>query len=86
MMSRAIGGLLQACIRAYQLVLSPWLGHHCRYEPTCSEYTRQALGLHGPWKGVYLGVRRLLRCHPWGSFGHDPVPGRDAVDTTPARD
>lgn len=46
----------------------------CRYTPTCSQYAVEALRKHGPLKGMYLAVRRLLRCHPWGGHGHDPVP------------
>ncbi len=46
----------------------------CRYTPTCSEYAVQALKKHGPVKGVYLAIRRILRCHPWGGSGYDPVP------------
>ncbi|HSG65387.1 MAG TPA: membrane protein insertion efficiency factor YidD [Gammaproteobacteria bacterium] len=63
-----------AVIRAYQLVLSPWLGRACRFEPTCSEYTAQAIERHGPLRGTWLGLRRICRCHPWGDSGYDPVP------------
>jgi putative membrane protein insertion efficiency factor len=62
-------------IRLYQLLLSPWLGPVCRYQPSCSEYMAQAIGHHGVWRGGLLGARRLCRCHPWGGHGYDPVPG-----------
>lgn len=71
-------------IRGYQLVLSPWLGQRCRYTPTCSEYTAQAVERHGPLGGGWLGVRRLCRCHPWGGSGYDPVPGLE-TEHQPAR-
>lgn len=61
-------------IRAYQIVLSPILGKNCRFEPTCSQYMIEAIGEWGPVKGIYLGVRRISKCHPWGPHGHDPVP------------
>jgi putative membrane protein insertion efficiency factor len=61
-------------IRAYQLALSPLLGRHCRYHPTCSAYAREAIEKHGLLKGVSLGARRLLRCHPFHAGGIDPVP------------
>lgn len=61
-------------IRAYQLTLSPLLGNHCRYHPTCSAYAREAIEKHGLLKGVRLGARRLLRCHPFHAGGIDPVP------------
>ena len=66
--------MLIALVRAYRLLLSPWLGSGCRFEPTCSAYTLQALEQHGAWHGSLLGARRLLRCHPWCAGGHDPVP------------
>ncbi|MEX1662968.1 membrane protein insertion efficiency factor YidD [uncultured Thioclava sp.] len=64
-------------VRAYRLLLSPWIGHGCRYQPTCSVYTLEALQRHGALKGGYLGAKRILSCHPWGGHGYDPVPGAD---------
>ena len=64
-------------VRAYRLILSPWIGFHCRYQPTCSAYALEALEKHGGLKGGYLAARRICRCHPWGSSGYDPVPGTD---------
>ena len=66
--------LLMAVVRGYRLLLSPWLGSACRFEPTCSAYSLQALEQHGAAVGSYLTVRRLARCHPWCDGGHDPVP------------
>lgn len=60
--------------RAYKLTLSPLIGNQCRFLPTCSDYAAQALIDHGPVHGGWLAVRRLCRCHPWGSSGYDPVP------------
>ncbi len=61
-------------IRAYQLVLSPVLPVSCRYTPTCSHYALDALAKHGAFRGCWLALRRIGRCHPWGGFGYDPVP------------
>lgn len=61
-------------IRFYQGAISPFLPNSCRYTPTCSQYALEAFRKHGPVKGLYLTVRRLLRCHPWGGSGYDPVP------------
>ena len=63
-----------ALIRLYQLTLSPLLGRACRYHPTCSAYTHEAITRYGVLKGSYLGARRLLRCHPFHAGGVDPVP------------
>jgi len=65
---------LRALIRFYQIVISPAIGPRCRFAPTCSEYAMEAIALHGPFTGVWLAARRLLRCHPWGGSGFDPVP------------
>jgi putative membrane protein insertion efficiency factor len=69
-----IGLVLQAMIRAYQLLLAPVLPPSCRYYPSCSHYAAEAIARHGPWRGVLLGLGRVLRCHPWGGGGYDPVP------------
>jgi len=60
-------------IRVYQLLISPLLLPRCRYSPTCSQYAYEAVSKYGPFKGGYLAVRRLLRCHPWSPGGYDPV-------------
>lgn len=65
---------LVVLIKFYQLAISPWLGKNCRYQPTCSHYTLEALKVHGLFKGSYLGIKRILSCHPWGGSGYDPVP------------
>ena len=61
-------------VKAYRLLLSPWLGSACRFEPTCSAYSLQALDLHGAIAGTTLTLYRLARCQPWCQGGHDPVP------------
>ena len=63
-----------AAIRAYQAVLSPLMGGHCRFVPTCSEYALEAYRVHGPLRGTWLTLRRLGRCQPFGGAGFDPVP------------
>jgi uncharacterized protein len=63
-------------VRAYRLFLSPWVGHGCRFQPTCSAYALEALELHGAVKGGWLTLRRIARCHPWGGSGIDNVPGK----------
>ena len=66
--------LLVAAVRGYRLLLSPWLGNACRFEPTCSVYAIEALERHGAAAGAYLGALRIARCHPWCAGGFDPVP------------
>jgi len=61
-------------IHGYQYLLSPMLGSNCRFVPTCSEYSCQALQTYGVLRGTWLSFRRLLRCHPWHAGGHDPLP------------
>ena len=64
-------------VRAYRLLISPWLGPNCRYQPTCSAYALEALEKHGAFRGGGLALRRIIRCHPGGGSGYDPVPERD---------
>jgi putative membrane protein insertion efficiency factor len=73
-----LNALLRGLIRAYQLMLSPLLLPSCRYLPSCSDYAAEAIARHGAARGCWLALGRLLRCHPWGGSGYDPVP--------PARD
>jgi putative membrane protein insertion efficiency factor len=80
-MRRAYRGLMRVLaipfiglIRFYQLAISPWLPPSCRYTPTCSQYGIVAFRRHGLLRGMWLTLRRLSRCHPWGGSGHDPVP------------
>jgi putative membrane protein insertion efficiency factor len=65
--------LMIAFIKAYQIVLSPFLGQQCRFTPTCSHYAIESIQLHGAFKGFLLATKRILRCHPWHDGGHDPV-------------
>jgi len=69
-----ISKLLQYLIRAYQLLLSPFLGRHCRFTPTCSQYALEAIERHGALRGTWLAVKRIGRCHPFCDGGYDPVP------------
>jgi hypothetical protein len=69
-----IAASLIACVRLYQATLSAFIGGHCRFQPTCSQYAIDALRAHGAWHGVRLAARRIARCHPWGGCGYDPVP------------
>jgi hypothetical protein len=69
MMTRILLGLL----KLYRYAISPLLGRSCRFYPTCSEYAREAIELHGPWRGSWLAIRRVGRCHPFHPGGYDPV-------------
>lgn len=73
-LGRGVNRVLMGLVRAYRLLLSPWLGSACRFTPTCSQYALVALERHGPAAGSYLAARRILRCHPLCDGGHDPVP------------
>lgn len=66
---------LIATVKLYQWLISPFLGNNCRFYPSCSAYCIEAMESHGVIKGLYLGIRRLLRCHPYSQGGYDPVPG-----------
>lgn len=69
-----MAGLLILLVRAYQYLLSPWLGSRCRFAPSCSHYAVEALQRHGALRGTWLAARRIGRCHPWHPGGYDPVP------------
>ena len=68
-----ISSFLVGLVRLYQACLSPLLGRQCRFEPSCSRYMIDAIRMKGPFSGVWLGVRRILKCHPLNPGGHDPV-------------
>lgn len=82
-MINLIKNILIAPIKAYQFFLSPWLGHWCRFTPSCSNYAIQAIQLRGPFTGLLLAIRRVSRCHPWCEGGHDPVPESSKNGKTP---
>jgi uncharacterized protein len=71
--------LLLLMIRGYQLALSPMLGPHCRFYPTCSCYAHTAVARFGVWRGVFLSLRRIGRCHPFCAGGYDPVPSEKLI-------
>ena len=73
-LKNAIAWVFIAVIRAYQYLLSPLLGASCRFQPTCSQYGLEAIRKYGPFKGGWLTLKRIGRCHPWGKHGPDPVP------------
>ncbi|MDP6479610.1 MAG: membrane protein insertion efficiency factor YidD [Phycisphaerales bacterium] len=66
--------LMLMCIRLYQLTLSAFIGQHCRFQPTCSRYSAEAIRRFGAFRGGWMATRRIGRCHPWGQGGWDPVP------------
>lgn len=73
-LSRGISFVLSLPIHFYCYCISPMLPASCRFTPTCSQYALEALRKHGPIKGLWLAIRRIARCHPWGGSGYDPVP------------
>jgi len=75
-----IRAIVSAPVHLYRLLVSPMLGPACRYAPSCSAYALEAIAVHGPLRGWLLAGRRLLRCHPWGGSGYDPVPPLAAAD------
>lgn len=72
-----IGFPIIVLVKIYQWIISPILPQSCRYTPTCSSYMIEAVKEWGPFKGTYLGLKRIGSCHPWGGHGHDPVPKRE---------
>ena len=68
--------VLKFLIRGYQLAISPLLGPSCRFYPSCSHYAMEAIETHGAWRGTWLTIKRISRCHPFHEGGFDPVPGR----------
>ncbi len=80
-MVKLINKILIFPVRLYQIFISPLLGSNCRYQPTCSHYMIQAIEEWGPIKGVWLGLKRIASCHPWGGHGHDPVPKNTKKNT-----
>lgn len=73
-LSRALVWLLSLPVHVYRCCISPFTPPSCRFTPTCSQYALEALRVHGPLRGSWLALRRILRCHPWGGSGYDPVP------------
>ena len=73
-LKKGLSALLIALIKVYQWTLSPLIGRSCRYTPTCSNYGLEAIEKHGPFKGSWLTLKRVLSCNPWGGSGYDPVP------------
>lgn len=73
--------LARLLVRAYRLTFSAFMGRTCRYFPTCSEYTEEAIARFGLWAGFWIGLSRILRCHPWGANGWDPVPSELPADS-----
>lgn len=71
-----LGAPIILLVKIYQWIISPLLPQSCRYTPTCSVYMIDAIRIWGPIKGTYLGLKRIISCHPWGGHGHDPVPER----------
>jgi len=74
LLKKGLVALLILPVKLYQYVLSPMIGPSCRYTPSCSQYTVEALRKHGPFKGLWLSLKRIVSCNPWGGHGHDPVP------------
>lgn len=77
MIAKAFGYFIIFLVRSYQTVISPWLGPTCRFTPTCSHYMIDAIREWGGFKGTWLGIKRIGKCHPWGDSGFDPVPRRN---------
>ena len=80
MLRKLIFQLCQVLHWSYKHTISPLLGPRCRFDPNCSDYALEAVNQHGPIKGAWLALKRILCCHPWHAGGHDPVPGKSGND------
>lgn len=76
---KVLSWILLVPVYVYKYALSPLLPGSCRHVPTCSQYAIEAIRVHGPFKGFWLATRRILRCHPWGTHGYDPVPPKGTL-------
>ena len=76
MVNKIISYFLISIIRMYQLFISPILGQNCRYLPSCSEYSIESIKQFGFFRGIFLSLKRISKCHPWGNHGYDPVPNK----------
>jgi len=74
LINKIFGWFFLGLIKIYQYAISPMLGANCRFTPTCSQYGIEAIKKYGPFKGGWMALKRIGRCHPWGAHGHDPVP------------
>lgn len=77
LLGRLLAWPLLGLVALYRIAISPWLGNNCRFEPSCSAYAMEALRVHGAFRGSWLTVKRIGRCHPWGGSGYDPVPDKE---------
>jgi putative membrane protein insertion efficiency factor len=78
-MNRLVAAMLRGLIGFYRYAIAPLIGPCCRFEPSCSRYALLAIDTHGPWRGAWLTIKRIVRCQPWGGQGFDPVPPRLAA-------
>ena len=69
-------------VKIYQITISPWMPDSCRHSPTCSQYAIEAIQIHGIFIGIWLGTKKLIKCHPWGTSGYDPVPPKGSRKKT----
>ncbi|PTX42072.1 hypothetical protein C8P64_2486 [Christiangramia gaetbulicola] len=82
MLNRWLSNILTAIVQFYKKFISPLTPASCRFQPTCSSYMLEAIELHGPVKGFWMGMKRISRCHPWGGSGYDPVPRKSSSKTS----